>query len=433
MLSFLDLDRLAMRHLLQITLGKVPIYIILPIAAVVFFAAKHHDLSNDMIGGLAAMMVAGFMLRAIGEYVPILNRIGGAPIMCIFVPSFLVAHQMVQLTTLAAISTTMKTSNLMYLFLACLIVGSILGVNRQLLIHGFTRIFVPLIFGTVVASLCGVGVGLLLGRPAWETFFFIVTPILAGGVAEGVLPLSIAYSEILGTNDSDILAQIFPAALIANIFAILSAGCLASLGNRYPTLSGNGVLIKGVDQSDMSQEVQGTFDFQLMGAGLLVICALFTLGRFLSPYVGLPGVIVMILAVTILKFLNVFPKDIDKGAYAMYQFISQNLTPAILVGVGMLFVSWDKLVSAVTWDYVLICFATVQGMVLSTFALAKLMNMYPVECAVVCATHSGLGGTGDIAILTAAKRLHLMPFAAIATRIGGVLMIVFSTFFMRSL
>lgn len=82
-----------MKNILKINLGKVPLYIILPIAAVVFFAAKHNDLSNDMIGGLAAMMVAGFMLRAIGEQVPILNRIGGAPIMCIFVPSFLVAHR----------------------------------------------------------------------------------------------------------------------------------------------------------------------------------------------------------------------------------------------------------------------------------------------------------------------------------------------------
>ena len=45
--------------------------------------------------------------------------------------------------------------------------------------------------------------------------------------------------------------------------------------------------------------------------------------------------------------------------------------------------------------------------------------MYPIDTAIVNACHSGQGGTGDIAILTAANRMTLMPFAQIATRIGG--------------
>lgn len=424
-----------MKKILKFTLGKVPLYVIVPIALIVFFAAKHRDLSNDMIGGLAAMMVAGYMLREIGDRTPILNRIGGSAIMCIFIPSMLVGHHLVQLPTLTAITTTMKTSNLMYLFLSCVIIGSILGVDRKLLIHGFSRIVVPLILGTIVASACGVGMGILLGRPVWETFFFIVTPILSGGVAEGVLPLSIAYSEILDKPDTEILAQLFPAALTANLFAILSAGVLAQIGQRHPRLTGNGNLIRGVDQSEFLavESHNEPIDYQLMGAGLLVICAFFTFGRLMSPYLGMPGVIVMILSVVLMKLLGVLPNEIDRGAYAMYQFMSKNLTPAVLVGVGMIYVPWDKLVEAFTWDFVLICCSTVLGMVVSTFAIARFFGAYPVECAVVCATHSGLGGTGDIAILTAANRLNLMPFAAMATRLGGVVMIICSTFLMRSL
>jgi len=49
--------------------------------------------------------------------------------------------------------------------------------------------------------------------------------------------------------------------------------------------------------------------------------------------------------------------------------------------------------------------------------------MYPIDTAIVNACHSGQGGTGDVAILTAANRMQLMPFAQIATRIGGAIVV----------
>ena len=42
-----------------------------------------------------------------------------------------------------------------------------------------------------------------------------------------------------------------------------------------------------------------------------------------------------------------------------------------------------------------------------------------MEGAIITSTHAGIGGAGDIAILTASDRLRLMPFAQIATRNGG--------------
>ena len=51
------------------------------------------------------------------------------------------------------------------------------------------------------------------------------------------------------------------------------------------------------------------------------------------------------------------------------------------------------------------------------------MKMYPVESAIVTGCHSGLGGTGDVAILSASNRMELMPFAQISTRLGGAMVV----------
>ena len=55
------------------------------------------------------------------------------------------------------------------------------------------------------------------------------------------------------------------------------------------------------------------------------------------------------------------------------------------------------------------------------FVVGRWLRLYPIEAAIVNACHCGQGGTGDVAILTAANRMQLMPFAQIATRIGGAI------------
>jgi Na+/citrate or Na+/malate symporter len=61
------------------------------------------------------------------------------------------------------------------------------------------------------------------------------------------------------------------------------------------------------------------------------------------------------------------------------------------------------------------------------------MGMYPIEAAIINACHSGQGGTGDVAILTAANRMQLMPFAQIATRIGGAITVTLTLIAMAKL
>jgi len=72
----------------------------------------------------------------------------------------------------------------------------------------------------------------------------------------------------------------------------------------------------------------------------------------------------------------------------------------------------------------LVIFSTVVTLTAVGFLLAKRLGMHPVEAAIVNACHSGLGGTGDVAILTAAERLGLMRYAQISTRIGGAITVM---------
>jgi len=71
------------------------------------------------------------------------------------------------------------------------------------------------------------------------------------------------------------------------------------------------------------------------------------------------------------------------------------------------------------------------SMIATGFAVARRLRMYPIDVAVVNACHSGQGGTGDIAILTAANRMALMPFAQISTRIGGAITVTLALIAVR--
>ena len=77
-------------------------------------------------------------------------------------------------------------------------------------------------------------VGTLLGLGAYHTFFFVVVPIMAGGVGEGAIPLSIGYSQILHQPQGDLFAQVLPPVMLGSLTAILLAGTLDFVGKRFP-------------------------------------------------------------------------------------------------------------------------------------------------------------------------------------------------------
>ncbi|WIW50084.1 2-hydroxycarboxylate transporter family protein (plasmid) [Bradyrhizobium sp. 62B] len=427
-------DTAAATKLARLKIGPLPFGVYLAAALVCAAAVYLGKLPNDVIGGLSVLMLLGFLLGKLGQTIPVLKQIGGTAILCLFVPSALVAYGFMPDAALKAITTTFRTANFQYFFIACLVAGSILGMPYRVLVQGFIRMFVPLLIGTIAAVSAGIAVGLLFGYSPRDTFFFIIIPIVGGGLAEGVLPLSIAYAEMLHRPQAELVAQMVPAALLGNVVAIVSAGVLARLGETRRELNGNGMLVKTGDDDILDEaRPDRPIDLGLLGAGMVLSCGLFVLGMVLAPFTGIPGPIMMIIAAVALKLTRLLPVEMELGAYQINKFMSTNLTFAILVAMGTLLVSWQQLVASFNPGYIMICTTTVLAMIASGFLVGKWLNMYPVEAAIVTACHSGLGGTGDVAILGAADRMGLMAFAQIATRVGGAIMIVIATLLMKSL
>ncbi|MEN0568794.1 2-hydroxycarboxylate transporter family protein [Serratia nevei] len=416
-------------QLRQIDIGAVPIALFITICAIVAISAYANFLPKNMIGGLAVIMTLGFALAQLGKSIPVLRDIGGPAILCLMVPSVLVYFNVFQPNVMSTVHLLMKDANLLYFVIASLVVGSILGMNRVILIQGMIRMFVPLVVGTVTAVITGLLVGKLFGFTFYHTFFFIIVPIIGGGIGEGILPLSLAYSAILGSTPDVYVAQLAPAAVLGNIFAIVTAGVLARIGMQRKALSGDGMLIRSAQENAMFaiKEQSGNVDFQLMGGGLLVICAFFIVGGLFEHIVHIPGPVLMILFAVLCKYCRVIPASMETGAHSFYKFVSTALVWPLMIGLGMLYVPLESVVAVFSIGYVVVCGSVVLSMGLVSFLIAPYLKMFPVEAAIVTCCHSGLGGTGDVAILSASNRMGLMPFAQIATRIGGASTVIGAT------
>jgi len=307
-------------------------------------------------------------------------------------------------------------------------VGSIFGMDRKVLVAGFVKIFLPLAAGSIVALLVGMGVGMALGLEARHTLFFVVIPIMAGGVGEGAIPLSIGYAHLSHGLQGDLLAEILPAVMFGSLTAILFAGVLNLVGKRLPHLTGEGRLTIGeqddlpLGDSDGDPAAQRVHPgASTVAAAALTAVSLYLVGALAQRLFDFPGPVTMLFLAVVLKLGRLVSPDLERGAYAVFQFFRTAVTYPLLFAIGVALTPWDKLVAAFSLANVVTIMATVTALMSTAFLVARFVKMHPIDVAIVAACHSGQGGTGDVAILTAANRMQLMPFAQIATRIGGAI------------
>jgi malate:Na+ symporter len=413
--------------------GIVPLPVYPLLALLLGLLAWRGALRPDLTVMIPTLALGAFTTAELGHRLPLLRQIGGAAILTVFLPSYLVYAHLLPAPFIGAIESFTRQSNFLYLFIASIIVGSILGMERHILIAGFLRIFFPLFAGSLAALLTGSLAGVVSGLGLYHTVFFIVVPIMGGGVGEGALPLSIGYAGLLHASQGELFAEILPAVLLGNLAALLLSGGLAAWARRRPHLTGYGLLTaEGNDLSAQPLPPAPPTPRGIAAAGILAL-TLYLLGVTVQELSGFPAPVLMLALAVGLKLLDGVSAETRSAALALYQFFAQCVTYPLIFAIGVAMTPWSKLIGAFTPATLWVVVVTVATLMGTGFIAGRLIGLYPVEAAIVNACHSGQGGTGDVMILTAAERMPLMPFAQIATRIGGAITVTLALTALRFL
>ena len=411
----------------------LPLYLV--IFAAIFGAMMLGWLPDGMLGAFMVMMVFGGLFNIIGNNCPIVKTyLGGGAIVCIFASAILVYTNVVPKGVVENIDTFMNTTGFLNFYIAALITGCILGMSRTLLLRAAIR-FLPVALCAMTVAILAVGVvGMVMGYGFVDAIMYVAIPMMGGGMGAGVVPLSGMYAQALGVDVSGIISRMIPASTLGNVTAIIMAGMLNKLGQIKPALSGDGKLMRK-NNDELSEDEKPAPSISLMGMGLIIAMFFYLLGTYINKAV--PAVHTyawMIILVAVAKALGIVPKKLEYAAQQWSQFVMGNWTNALLVGIGISMIDLNAVISSFSITYLILVLVVVGGVALGAGLGGHLVGFFPIESAItagLCTTN--MGGTGDIAVLSAAKRMELLPFAQIATRICGALILVVASILIRIL
>src|SRR5208282_1090555 len=367
----------------KIGIVPLPMYLILIALIAAFIYLGKGKISSDILTSIAILAVGGFTCAEIGKRLPVIKHLGAAAIFATFLPSYLVYAHLLPAPVIESTKDFFKTSNFLYLYISCIIVGSILGMDRESLIKGAVKIFAPLVSGVVAAACAGTLLGTLLGLGTYHTFFYIIVPMMGGGVGEGVIPVSIGYALIKGGDQGVILAEILPMVMMSGFTCIVFSGLLNHLGKQKPHLTGDGrITPAGHDIGDIKSAITGALDATTIAATGVTAVTLYLIGVLGQKLFDFPAPLTMIFIAFLMKATNAISPQLQQGGQVIQKFFATAVTYPLLFAVGVSITPWDKLVGAFTILNIIVVVFTVTALMSTAFLVARLMNIYPIDVAV---------------------------------------------------
>lgn len=391
--------------------------------------------SDDMLAIVSIMFSIGFVLYEIGERLPIWkDYIGGGAVLAFFGAAALEYFNILAPEYSEAITFFYDDFGFQTIFISLLITSAVLTVNRKQLIKSFTGYIPAILGGVVVALIFGIVGAKICGIDMVESITYYTLPIMGGGNGSGAIPLSQMW-EGAGNGSADAYySKAFAILNIANNFAILGAVALNALGERFPKLSGNGELLKNAEKyKDLVEEKKEkpVITIKERAGGLALTCAVFTVASILSEVIPPFGLVEihmyawMVLLCIVLNIADVIPETIKEGAKEISNLFTKPLMCMCMCGIGIAFTDLGEFLAAINPATMFIAFMVVLGAIIGSGFVGMFFGFNFVEGAMT----SGLcmanrGGSGDLQVLSAGKRVNLMSYAQISSRIGGAIVLV---------
>lgn len=410
---------------------KLPWFLL--IFALVVTAAMFDAVPSEMLPGFALVILIGALINWIGERVPVLSNFGLPTVLCILLPAILLSAGLFPTQLAETMQVFTQDINFLDFYVASLIAGSILGMPRALLIKAGVRYAIPLLSTVLIVFAVIGGLGALFGFGLRDAVLYVAGPVMGGGIGAGVVPMSQMYADQLGGDPGNYLAQLVPAVIVANVLAIFAAGAFNGVTYKgqqfFLGFNGQGqiVRVEGKASEFESKPRAELGAFPVLAVGLTLAATIYLTGNLIASFVpGLHAYAWAILIAALLKIFGVLPRAFEDAVSTWYGFVAGTLTSALLVGISVSFIELDELGGLLSNPayLALVIIAVITAIVVSG-VVGWLVKMYFVETSVAVGLGmTDMGGTGDVAVVSAANRLELMPFLQVSSRLGGAFVLL---------
>lgn len=400
---------------------SIPLY--LGILALVVVCMYMDCLPAGLVGGMIALMVLGEGLNFLGNHTPVVKTYLGGSVICILGAAVIQALGLIPEQTHEILDNFVNKEGFLVFYISALITGSLFNIDRGLLIRATVKLLPTAVISLAVGVILSGLLGMVMGESFLEGILYIGIPMTSGGMTAGAVPLSAMYSSVLGTDAGQILTRIAPATVLGNCVAIIFGGLVNNIGERKPSLTGNGCLVN--DGHEVKKQPPMKPTFALLCTGLIISMAFYELGALCHHFISIvPTYAWMIVAVVIVKGTGILSDRLEDAAREWGQFAIHSWTAAALTGIGATLIDLKTILHTITPFYLLSVVLIVGAITLTAGLIGIKMGFYPLESSIaagMCTTN--MGGSGNVAVLSSSKRMELLPFAQIVTRSCGALML----------